>query len=309
MSRNQRVKDALRAKGISQEKLAARLNVSQAAVAKQLNKTEDIDSIQFLSAVTELTSFTFEWLLFGSNVPKTKDELEGMYESRVSDTVRNASTVSEDYQLAHVSEPGTELVSSDGESLKSKAVRRLIVPVDVNKNELITYVPAKEQGRYQSAFSDPEFIRKLPAFSLPILINQTAHHRMFEVDGNSMRQPGSRGLNDGDVVIASYVEDIYNLKDGHVYVVVTAKGIMIKRVTYRLNDDANRVIILNSDNKNSAYEPIVVHAAEIIEVWEFKAFISKQLSYSSDLWDIINDLSAKQAIMENQLKQMKESKK
>lgn len=63
MGRNQRIKDALRRAGVSQEKLAERLNITQAAVGKQLNKAEDIDSLEFIDAVAELTGISRNQLL------------------------------------------------------------------------------------------------------------------------------------------------------------------------------------------------------------------------------------------------------
>jgi transcriptional regulator with XRE-family HTH domain len=63
MFRNQRIKNALKEKGISQETLAKRLGTSQAAVGKQLNKTEDIDSLHFLTVVAELTKIPLEFFI------------------------------------------------------------------------------------------------------------------------------------------------------------------------------------------------------------------------------------------------------
>jgi transcriptional regulator with XRE-family HTH domain len=65
MSRNQRIKKALKEKRVSQETLAEKLGVTQGAVGKQLNKEEDVDSIEFFKAVSELTGFSIDFLLYG----------------------------------------------------------------------------------------------------------------------------------------------------------------------------------------------------------------------------------------------------
>jgi transcriptional regulator with XRE-family HTH domain len=85
MSRNQRIKDSLRSAGISQEKLAEHLGISQAAVGKQLNKDDDIDSLQFMRAVAELTGQSIDWVIYG----KEKPELEEVRGSHGKTTTLN----------------------------------------------------------------------------------------------------------------------------------------------------------------------------------------------------------------------------
>lgn len=282
MSRNQRIKDALRMAGVSQEKLAAKLGITQAAVGKQLNKDEDIDSVDFIKAVAGLTNQTFLWLLIGdvqtSEAPAVLQEI-----------------ANEVAQVAENFEP----------YLGGKFVRPITVTVDRHGKELISYVPVKAQAGYMKGFGDPNFIEKLPAFNLPINISGT--HRMFQVDGISMRQLGGGGLNDGDIVIAQYVEDIFSVKDNRVYVVVSTEGVIIKRCINRLTT-IDKVLVCNSDNKSGEFGPIILHPQEILEVWELKAFISKQLSMATDLWDVINDLTYKQAMMADKLKELEQKK-
>jgi transcriptional regulator with XRE-family HTH domain len=79
MSRNQRIKQALKEKRISQEMLAAKLGVTQGAVGKQLNKSDDVDSSEFIKAVSDLTGYSTEYLLTGKtehDVPNHKSEIE-----------------------------------------------------------------------------------------------------------------------------------------------------------------------------------------------------------------------------------------
>jgi len=186
--------------------------------------------------------------------------------------------------------------------LRGDSIRPVTVTVDRTGKELITYVPVRAQAGYRKGFGDPHYIEKLPAYSLPINVSGT--HRMFQVDGNSMRQLGGGGLHDGDIVIASYVEDIFSLKDGRVYVVVSTEGIIIKRCINRLLTE-DKVLVANSDNKSGEYPPIILHPHEILEVWELKAYISKQLSLATDLWDVLNDMQVKMALLDDEVKQLR----
>lgn len=296
MPDNQTIKDrinlALERSGQSQRELARVMQKSSAAISEMLTKPAELDSISYIEATAKLTGFSFEWIRTGQGPEKAGAFLIDEPET---------------YLHPHVTE------AQEGYSvpayLQGKHIRPITVTVDLSGKELITYVPVKAQAGYPKGYGDPKFVGKLPAFSLPVLISQTSTHRMFQVDGNSMRQLGGGGLNDGDIVIASYVEDIFSgVKDGRVYVVITTEGVLIKRVINRLQS-TDKVLVLNSDNKSGEYGPIIVHPHEILEVWELKAFLSKQLSLGTDIWDMLNDLSAKQAILEDKVKDLLSEKK
>lgn len=299
----------------TRQDLADKLGVGRAAVSDMLNKEGEIDSLKYISAAASITGASYLWILTGRG-PMMIDSHEARVEAhRIALEIAEKSFGDVDtFDPSIVMEPPFSETSkskdegSPERNLAGKNIRVIAVPVDRSGKELITYVPVKAQAGYKRGYGDPQFIQKLPAFSLPILISQNTTHRMFQVDGNSMRQIGGGGLNDGDVVIASYVEDIFSIKDGRVFVVVTTEGIVIKRVINRLNS-ADKVLVLNSDNKSGDYATIIAHPHEILEVWELKAFLSKQLSLSTDLWDVINDLTAKQAIMEDKIKGLETGKK
>jgi hypothetical protein len=72
----------------------------------------------------------------------------------------------------------------------------------------------------------------------------------------------------------------------------------------RLLEKDNSVLVCNSDNKNGQYPAIILRPHQLLEVWELKAFISKQLSFSTDLWTMLNDLQVQQALMSEKLKEM-----
>lgn len=294
--RNIRIRQAIDSRS-SQQKVGDRLGISRQAVNMRLTADKDIDSIEFIEAVSELTGYSAIELLYGdtkgtsNSVPRLARDIA--YSMAHPDDMPPANLARED-----------ESINKD--YLTGKNIRPVTVTVDRTGKELITYVPVRAQAGYRRGFGDPQYIEKLPAFSLPI--NVLGTHRMFQVDGNSMRQLGGGGLNDGDIVIASYIEDIFSMKDGRVYVIVNTEGVIVKRCINRLLT-ADRVLVANSDNKSGEYPPIILHPNEILEVWELKAFISKQLSLATDLWDIVNDLQVKQAMMDDELKNLKQLRK
>lgn len=250
---------ALEKTGKSQRDLARAMGKASPTVSEMLSKPGDIDSVSYIDAAAKLTGYSFEWIRTGGEM-----------------MVPNVQETSVEY-------------------LKGKNVRPITVTVDRSGNELITYVPVKAQAGYMRGYSDSHYIEKLPAFSLPV-VDAKGTMRMFQVNGDSMLQLGGGGLHDGDVVVAQYVEDILSLKDNRVYVVVGGDGIVVKRVINRL-PTSDKVLILKSDNKNGNHPDQLLRAKDILEVWELKAFISRQLSFSTDLWEVINDLQAKMAIV------------
>lgn len=274
LDRNSRLKWALQQSKVSQEKLGEALGISSQAVSERLNKDTPVDSIEFINAVVKLTGFSSYWLIVGKG-----RERQGP----------------EDINDGDVSEPTYEYLSG-------KVVRPITVTVDRTGKELITYVPVKAAAGYTRGFGDSKYIEKLPAFNLPNL-PQGSSYRMFQVDGDSMLQLGGAGLHDGDVVIGQYVEDIFTLKDNRVYVVVSTEGLLVKRVINRLTTE-EKILVLKSDNKNGQYPDIIIHPKEILEVWELKAFISRQLSFSTDLWSVINDLQVEQALIKAKVNEL-----
>lgn len=279
MTRNQRIKNALKVSGVSQEKLADALRITQAAVGKQLNKEEDIDSVEFIKAVAKLTGHSFDDIMDG---PKS-----------------SASSRSTREEVLVVNEIHSNYLSG-------KNIRPVAVTVNPQGKELITLVGVRAQAGYLKGYGDPHFIEQLPAFSLPILKNGA--YRMFEVDGDSMLQQGGGGLHDGDIVIAQYVEDFFTLKDRRVYVVISTEGVAVKRCINKLKDKDNPMLVCQSDNKNGQHPDIIVRPHEIIEIWELKAFISRQLGFATDLWDMLSDVQKQVALMDEKIKRIEEER-
>ena len=66
MRRNKRIANALKTRGITRHQLGKKLGISQSAVTQRLNKSKDVDSIQFIVAVKDLTGYDLQWLIDGT---------------------------------------------------------------------------------------------------------------------------------------------------------------------------------------------------------------------------------------------------
>jgi phage repressor protein C with HTH and peptisase S24 domain len=126
-------------------------------------------------------------------------------------------------------------------------------------------VPAKASAGYLSGYDDPEYIEQLQKIQLPFL--PTGTHRAFPIKGDSMLP-----VKDGAFVVAKFVEDIADIKNGRTYVVLTKDdGLVYKRI-YK-SDDVSK-ITLSSDNKT--YQPYDITLNNVLELWEFTCCINTQ---------------------------------
>ncbi len=159
-------------------------------------------------------------------------------------------------------------------------VRPVTVAVDRFGRERAVLVPLKAQAGYLTGYGDPEFIQGLNTYSIPGCEDGT--YRIFEVAGDSMLDT----LRPGDLVVARYVEDWRSLKHEELYVIVSTDGIVVKRVRNML-DKARGVMILSD---NPVFEPDFVPVTDLVEVWEVKAYISRNLSRKTG--DVLQELNA-----------------
>jgi phage repressor protein C with HTH and peptisase S24 domain len=272
----ERIKLALDRSGKSLTDLARHMGLQQPSVSGVLNREGELDSLKYLEAASELTGYSFDWLHTG----------EGAEKKEFGET-------------AVVQEVGIQY-------LNGKSIRPVTVTVDPAGQEMVTYVPVKAQAGYPRGYGDPHFIETLPAFNLPGVIKDGTY-RMFEVAGDSMLQLGSKGLHNGDIVIAKYVEDIFEMKDNRVYVVVGSEGIAIKRVINRLKakDKNEACLVMMSDNKNGQHDTYTLRPGQISEVWEARRMISADFSFDTNLYEILGDLQAQTAMLKDEVNKLK----
>jgi len=165
--------------------------------------------------------------------------------------------------------------------------QRVLFPITVDEaqQDMIEVVPVKASAGYLNGYADPEYIEQLEKIKLPFL--PTGKHRAFPIKGDSMLP-----LKEGAYVVAKFVEDINDIKNGSTYVLVTLNdGIVYKRIYNHLDED--KTLLLVSDNKS--YSPYKVPINEIVEIWEFtcsinmKEYDESELKLSSIL-QMFNDL-------------------
>lgn len=150
---------------------------------------------------------------------------------------------------------------------RASNLRVLSITVDQDDQENIELVPVKASAGYLNGYADPEYVSELPRFSLPFFRHGT--YRAFEIHGDSMLP-----LPSGSIIVAEYVDDWHDIKPGQTYVVISSnEGIVYKRVVQKYKEEKG--LLLSSDNK--VYDPYWVPAADIVEVWKAKAFISTEL--------------------------------
>lgn len=151
--------------------------------------------------------------------------------------------------------------------------KRVLFPITVNdaNEDLIEIVPAQASAGYLKGYADPEYIEQLQKIKLPFL--PTGTHRAFPIKGDSMLP-----VKDGSYIVAKFIEDIQDVKDGRTYVVLTKDdGLVYKRVYNRIKD--RKSLLLYSDNKK--YAPFEVKIDDVIELWQFTCCINTQ-EYDKD---------------------------
>jgi transcriptional regulator with XRE-family HTH domain len=180
---------------------------------------------------------------------------------------------------------------------KSKDV--LVVTIDSSEKDNIEFVPHKAAAGYLNGYSDVEYVKELPHFSLPMLKQGT--YRAFEISGDSMLP-----LLPGTIVVGEFVYDLRNIKSGKTYVLVTQReGIVYKRVFNYLNE--NGTLFLVSDNRQ--YAPYQLNGEEVIEVWLAKAYISVQFPDVATKEEVsVEQLAGIVLDLKNEIQQLKSKK-
>lgn len=160
-------------------------------------------------------------------------------------------------------------------------LRVLTSTVNADNEENIEVVPLKAKAGYTAGYNDPEFINKLPVFQLPFL-SRERKYRAFQIDGDSMLP-----IPHGSWIIAEFVHDWRDVKDGNSYIVVTREdGLVFKVVYNQLRKQKN--FLLRS--LNAAYEPYEVSVNEVVEMWKFINYISSDMPGPESTQDQLSKL-------------------
>ncbi|MBS0030848.1 XRE family transcriptional regulator [Chitinophaga sp. 22321] len=163
-----------------------------------------------------------------------------------------------------------ELEAGKAVDLTGRHIRILPITVNNSNEENMEYVPARARAGYRSGFSDPGFIAALPKFSLPDLPRGKTI-RMFPISGDSMHP-----IPDGSHIIAQYLQDWHHLKNNTACILVLKGGeeeIVFKIVENQIKQHGTLVL----HSLNSYYETMIVNIEEVLEIWTFVGYISKEL--------------------------------
>jgi len=161
-----------------------------------------------------------------------------------------------------------ELILGHDTFIKGSKLRVLATTVDANNRENIEVVPVKAKAGYKNGYADPDFIKKLPTFQLPILFNDRKY-RMFQITGDSMLP-----VPDKSWVIGEYLENFYDIKDGSAYVLLTLDDGIVFKIAYNQLRKKKSLLL---KSLNPEYDPYEVPVNEVREVWKFCNYISSEL--------------------------------
>jgi DNA-binding XRE family transcriptional regulator len=159
--------------------------------------------------------------------------------------------------------------SRTSQRISGQAMRILTVATDsAGKREQVAIVPQRAAAGYLDGYGDPEYVRQLPTFSLPLKeVSQDATYRLFQIEGESMLPIPS-----GSYILSDFVEDWRTIGGMRPYIVVTRnEGLVFKRVENRL-DTTHEDFLLISDNPDFA--PFVARPDEIVEVWRARGYLA-----------------------------------
>lgn len=169
-----------------------------------------------------------------------------------------------------------------------------VVTVDKSGNDNVVLVASKATAGYLQGYGDPEFIERLPTFSLPNINNGT--FRMFQVSGHSMYPT----ISDGSYVVGEWVENwVKDVKDNRIYVVVSDEGVLVKRVLNRLKKYNS--LFLKSDNRKD-FPNLTLQPTQVKEVWAVKIHLNFELPDPALLYDRLNDLESEMEHLKSILK-------
>ncbi|HYV93216.1 MAG TPA: LexA family transcriptional regulator [Chitinophagales bacterium] len=177
-------------------------------------------------------------------------------------------------------------------------LRVLATTVDSSNKENIEVVPLKAKAGYKNGYADPDYIKKLPTFQLPILFNDRKY-RMFQIEGDSMLP-----IPDKSFVIGEYVENWYDIKNGSAYILLTKDdGIVFKIVTNELK--RRKKLVLHS--LNPEYKPCELEVQDVKEVWKFCNYISSEMpepvQQKDELLQWVVKMEEELMVMKNRLRE------
>lgn len=161
-----------------------------------------------------------------------------------------------------------ELLLGSDVYISGSNVRVLAITVDKDQQENVEYIPIKAKAGYQAGYNDPEYIASFKKYSLPNL-PKNGSYRMFPTRGDSMLP-----IPEGSDVVARYIEDWTTIKPQTLCILIlrSDQDFVFKMATYMPEE---RELLLQS--LNESYQPYRVPIDQVLELWQFHSFVSKDI--------------------------------
>ncbi|MFM6946105.1 MAG: helix-turn-helix domain-containing protein [Flavobacteriales bacterium] len=160
------------------------------------------------------------------------------------------------------------LCSSWKQGATGQNLRVLTTIVNEDNEDTIELIPEKVRAGYTAGYSDPSYLQELPTLRLPFL-SKDRKYRAFPIAGDSMPP-----VVHGSYVVGEFVQDWIGLPSSVPCVVVTKDdGIVFKYLHNHLKDKQSFTLA----STNPLYAPYDVHVSEVLEIWRFVSYISKEL--------------------------------
>ena len=167
-----------------------------------------------------------------------------------------------------------DLLRKDVSDSKTNYLARRRAQKMANGRTDIPFVPQKAAAGYLNGYADPEFVDELTTFTLPMLAG--GDYRAFEIVGDSMMPTPS-----GSVIVGERVQNLDEVKTNQTYIVVSrSEGIVYKRMM-KNNRQKNKYTLVSD---NPTYQPYIINADDILEVWQAQMIISK--ANTQQRWDV-----------------------
>lgn len=132
---------------------------------------------------------------------------------------------------------------------------------------MVPLVPIAAQAGYAQHCYDMSYIEKLETYPiLPGVDPHGASWRYFQIRGESMEPT----FKNGQYILASQVikDDWRNIENSYVYVIITADGVIIKRLFKVKGKDYWAVISDNPDEVK--YPQFKLYVKDVVELWKFR---------------------------------------
>ena len=147
-------------------------------------------------------------------------------------------------------------------------LRVLTTIVNEDNEDTIELIPEKVRAGYTAGYADPGYLQELPTLRLPFL-SKDRKYRAFPIAGDSMPP-----VVHGSYVVGEFVQDWLGLPSSVPCIVVTKNdGIVFKYLHNYLKDKQSFTLA----STNPLYAPYDVHVSEVLEIWRFVSYISREL--------------------------------